>query len=82
MKKWFKNNKLYLIGAAIGAIAGYLYWQQIGCASGTCMITSKPVNSTIYGAIMGALLFGMFKKESKKQTLKEEEYLKNQTINF
>ncbi|HEX7457682.1 MAG TPA: DUF6132 family protein [Ginsengibacter sp.] len=73
MKKWFKNNKLYLIGAAIGAIAGYLYWQQIGCASGTCMITSKPVNSTIYGAIMGALLFGMFKKESKKQTLKEEE---------
>jgi hypothetical protein len=74
MKKWFKNNKLYLIGAAIGAIAGYLYWQQIGCASGTCMITSKPVNSTIYGAIMGALLFGMFKKESKKQTLKEEEY--------
>ena len=83
MKKWFKNNKLYMIGAAIGAIAGYLYWQQIGCASGTCMITSKPVNSTIYGAIMGALLFGMFKKESKKQTLKEEEeYLKNQTINF
>ncbi len=73
MKKWFKNNKLYLIGAAIGAIAGYLYWQQIGCASGTCMITSKPVNSTIYGALMGALLFGMFKKESKKQTLKEEE---------
>jgi Family of unknown function (DUF6132) len=73
MKKWFKNNKLYLIGAAIGAIAGYLYWQQISCASGTCMITSKPVNSTIYGAIMGALLFGMFKKESKKQTLKEEE---------
>jgi len=73
MKKWFKNNKLYLIGAAIGAIAGYLYWQQIGCASGTCMITSKPVNSTIYGAIMGALFFGMFKKESKKQTLKEEE---------
>jgi hypothetical protein len=73
MKKWFKNNKLYLIGAAIGAIAGYLYWQQIGCASGTCMITSKPVNSTIYGAIMGALLFGMFKKESKKQTFKKEE---------
>ncbi len=72
MKKWFNSNKLYLLGAFIGAIAGYLYWQQIGCASGTCMITSKPVNSTIYGALMGALLLGMFKKEKKKETLKQD----------
>ncbi|MBP6431760.1 MAG: hypothetical protein KA319_08340 [Ferruginibacter sp.] len=62
MKKLFKSNYLYFIGAVIGAIAGYLYWQQIGCASGTCAITSKPVNSTIYGALMGSLLFGIFKK--------------------
>lgn len=62
-----------MIGATIGAIAGFIYWQQIGCDSGTCMITSKPVNSTIYGALMGALLFGMFKNENKKQTLKEKE---------
>jgi len=73
MKKWFNNNKLYLIGAVSGAIAGYLYWQQVGCSSGTCMITSKPVNSTLYGALMGALLLGMFKKENKKQALKEKE---------
>ena len=75
MKKWFNNNKLYVAGAIVGAIAGYLYWQQIGCSSGTCMITSKPLNSTIYGALMGALLLGMFKKEDKKQALKEEEKL-------
>ena len=75
MKKWLKGNTLYLVGAVIGAIAGYLYWQQIGCSSGTCMITSRPVNSSIYGAIMGALLFGMFKKENKKQSLKKEEKL-------
>ena len=67
MKKWFKNNALYLIGAAVGAIAGYFYWQQIGCTSGTCMITSKPINSTLYGALMGALLLGLFKKEKKKE---------------
>ena len=72
MKKWFKNNILYLAGAFIGAIAGYLYWQKVGCASGTCMITSKPFNSSVYGALMGALLFGLFKKESKKQSLREE----------
>ena len=72
MKNWFNNNLLYIIGAFVGAIAGYLYWQQIGCASGTCMITSKPVNSTAYGALMGALLFGIFKKENKKQNLEQE----------
>ncbi len=71
MKKWVNNNLLYLAGAALGAIAGYLYWQQIGCSSGTCMITSKPVNSSLYGALMGALLLGMFK--NKKKVLKEKE---------
>ena len=73
MKKWLKGNTLYLVGAVIGAIAGYLYWQQIGCSSGACMITSRPVNSAIYGALMGALLFGVFKKKGKKQGLKEKE---------
>lgn len=70
MKKWFKNNLLYIIGAFVGAIAGYLYYHQIGCASGTCQITSKPLNSTLYGALMGSLLFGIFKKDNKKQSLK------------
>jgi hypothetical protein len=65
MKKWVNGNKLYLVGALIGAVAGFLYWQQVGCSSGTCMITSKPFNSTVYGAGMGALLFGMFKKDIK-----------------
>jgi uncharacterized protein YcfJ len=72
MKKWFNNNKLYVAGAALGAIAGFLYWQQIGCSSGTCMITSRPVNSTIYGALLGGLIFGMFRKENRKQDLKKQ----------
>jgi hypothetical protein len=67
MKKWFSNNILYIIGAIVGAVAGYLYWQQIGCSSGTCAITSKPLNSTLYGAVMGALLLGMFKKQTKTE---------------
>jgi len=62
-----------VIGAFLGAIAGYFYWQQVGCSSGTCMITSKPVNSTVYGAMMGALLLSMFKKEDKKSTLNKDD---------
>ncbi len=73
MKKWFNNYKLYALGAIVGAMAGYLYWQQVGCLSGTCAITSKPLNSALYGAAMGALLFGTFKKENKKQALNEDE---------
>lgn len=72
MKKWFNKNILYLIGGLLGAVAGYFYWQQVGCVSGTCMITSKPVNSTLYGALMGALVFGLFRKENKKEIIKEE----------
>ena len=67
MKKWFKTNALYVIGALTGAAAGFIYWQQVGCSSGTCMITSKPLNSSAYGALVGSLLLGIFKKETKKQ---------------
>ncbi len=73
MKKWFKDNKLYVIGAIVGALAGYIYWNQIGCVSGTCMITSKPINSTVYGALMGSLFFGLFKKGTSKEIKKEGE---------
>lgn len=65
MVNWIKNNWLPLVGIFVGAIGGYLYWQQIGCASGTCMITSKPLNSTLYGGLMGYLVFSLFKTEKK-----------------
>ena len=54
------------IGIATGALAGYGYYFFVGCASGSCAITSKPLNSTLYGALMGALVFNMLVKETKK----------------
>ncbi len=62
------NKKTYIvtgIGVVVGLIAGYLYYQQIGCASGTCAITSKPLNSTLYGGLMGGLLFNLFVSKPK-----------------
>lgn len=73
--KWLLNNKLVIAGIVVGSIAGFIYWQQIGCSTGTCMITSKWHNSTAYGALMGGLLFSMFKtpvKEEKKQNNDEQ----------
>lgn len=66
MKKFISENQWYLIGAITGAVGGFLYWKFVGCSSGTCMITSSPRNSTLYFAVMGTLLFGMFKKEEQK----------------
>lgn len=66
MMNFIKSYKLAIIGIAIGAIGGYLYYYFIGCASGTCAITSKPLNSTLYGAVMGSLLLDMFKTTKQK----------------
>ncbi len=63
----WRKNSLFLIGAVIGAIGGYLYWFYVGCASGTCPITSSPIMSVIWGAILGGLILSMFQKNKKKQ---------------
>lgn len=47
-------------GILIGAVGGFLYWRYVGCAGGACPITSSPVMSTLWGALMGGLLFSMF----------------------
>lgn len=66
MKKFINRNFLTIIGVFAGSLAGYLYWHFIGCNTGTCAITSKPINSTVYGAIMGGLLLSMFRKQVKE----------------
>ena len=70
MKKWLLNNKLTVIGAVLGAVGGYLYYYFVGCASGTCGITSSPVNSTLYFAVLGGLIVNLIKTETKKSTEK------------
>lgn len=40
----------------IGAFTGWLYATYIGCQNGTCAITSSPINSSLYGALMGGIL--------------------------
>lgn len=62
---FIKSNLFIFVGVFIGALTGFLYWKYIGCLSGSCAITSNPYNSTIYGSVMGGLLFSFFKKEEK-----------------
>jgi hypothetical protein len=61
--KYFK----WIIGIVAGAALGFSYWYFIGCNTGTCLITSSPVNSTIYGSFMGVLLVNSFSGNQKKK---------------
>ena len=60
------KHKLSIIGVLCGSVVGYLYYHFVGCSNGTCAITSKPLNSSLYGAMMGGLLFNIFQKEKPK----------------
>lgn len=53
------------LGVVVGMVGGWLYYVYVGCTSGTCPITSSPVLSTFWGAMMGGLLFSMFSIEDK-----------------
>ena len=67
------KHKLWLIGVVLGSVAGYAYYYFVGCKSGTCAITSSPVNSTVYGEVMGVLLLSSFKKEDSNNIQSENE---------
>jgi len=55
-----------LSGLAVGAIFGFLYYYYIGCASGSCAITSNPYISTAYGAMMGLVFMWPAKEKDEK----------------
>lgn len=65
----FLNSRTFIksfLSIVLGGLAGYLYYYFIGCKSGTCAITSNPVNSIIAGSLMGFVLtFGNSKEKNK-----------------
>ena len=69
MKNFLLKHWLKFVGIVTGALGGYIYYAKVGCVSGTCPITSDPINSMLYGALMGFLLFGLFQNNPKKKTI-------------
>jgi hypothetical protein len=61
-----------MAGLVVGAIAGYIYYIEIGCVSGTCAITSNPWMSTLWGAALGYLIFDMFRGKKAKETAEQK----------
>lgn len=56
--EWLKSKAFRKVALAViaGGIGGYFYYYYVGCASGTCAITSNPVMSIIFGASIGLFL--------------------------
>ncbi|MBF1148523.1 MAG: hypothetical protein HXL67_01945 [Cloacibacterium normanense] len=67
MENFIKKYKLGLIGIVLGGISGYAYYHFIGCNTGTCAITSKPINSSVYGMVMGYLILSTFEKTKENK---------------
>jgi hypothetical protein len=65
--EFIAKYKLTLLGVVVGTFGGFLYYYFIGCSSGTCAITSNPINSSLYGAVMGGLVFNMAKEQKAKK---------------
>ncbi|MCZ8020737.1 MAG: hypothetical protein O9302_01990 [Cyclobacteriaceae bacterium] len=59
----------YTAFVLLGATCGFVYYQYLGC-DGSCAITSSPVNSSVYGAVMGFLLSQVFEKDKTKEKIK------------
>ena len=66
------NYIKWIAGLAIGATLGFCYWYFVGCNAGSCAITSSPINSTIYGGVMGMLLINTFSEYKTKEKSQKE----------
>ena len=42
-----------ILGVVLGGLAGFGLYRYVGCASGTCLITSSPWGSVVYCMILG-----------------------------
>ncbi len=51
-----------LIGAAAGAAVGLLSSKFVGCRSGACPLTSSPLRSVLYWAVIGGLAASGFSR--------------------
>lgn len=56
MKKWLRPA-LFILG---GGLVGLGYYYLVGCSTGSCVITSSPLTSMAYMALVGWLLSGVF----------------------
>jgi len=61
----YKIIMILAIGVIVGGITGYFYWKYVGCNSGNCSITSIWYKSTLYGMLLGGMVFDLIQDNLK-----------------
>ena len=57
LRHWIAQSRWVraAIGAGAGGALGLGYYALIGCSTGACPITSSPLTTTLYGALVGLI---------------------------
>ena len=63
----FLRHTLFAIG---GGAAGYALYYYVGCATGSCAITTNPFSSVVYMAVVGILISLAFSKNKVRSAEK------------
>lgn len=59
MKEILKKLRRPALFTAGGAVVGLAYYYLVGCATGSCPITSSPFTTMAYMEVIGLLLSGL-----------------------
>jgi len=69
MKNPIVKKAFWVVG---GAIVGFAWYYFVGCATGSCPISSNPYISTGYGGLIGLLASGSFSSPKKTEVLPKD----------
>ncbi len=70
MINWIKKRVFSVVFLAIGGVSGFLYWEYVGCSTGTCPITSHWYTTTLYGMLLGWLIGDLIDTFLRKKSSK------------
>ena len=62
MREKLKKRLRPILFTVGGALVGLIYYYSVGCASGSCPLTSHPMVTMAYMSLVGWLLSGIFGK--------------------
>ena len=63
--KRVKESLPQLIGTVAGATIGFMYYEFVGCSTGTCGIVSNPWLSTLVGGFLGFFVGNLISMREK-----------------
>ena len=58
IREFLKSRKFLkpFLGIVLGGFVGFLYFQFVGCNTGSCPITSHSYNTIILGGLLGYII--------------------------